>query len=72
MKVKDLTMEQLKALIDEAVEDKLAEVLGWDPDRGLELSDEAKCKIEESLAALKRGEGVPLEEVAKEMGLDLE
>ena len=72
MKVKEITIEQLKALIDEAVEDKLAEILG-DPDRGLELTDEAKCKIEESLAALKRGEkGIPLEELAQEMGIEPE
>ena len=71
MKVKDLTVEQLKALIDEAVEDKLTEILG-DQDKGLELTDEAKCEIEEALAALKRGEeGIPLEELAKEMGIDL-
>lgn len=71
MKVKDLTMEQLMALINEAVEDKLAEILG-DSDKGLELTDEAKCEIEEALAALKRGEeGIPLEELAKEMSIDL-
>ena len=72
MKVKELTIEQLKMLIDEAVEDKLAEILG-DPDRGLELTDEAKHRIEEALAALKRGEkGIPLEELSREMGIKLE
>ena len=72
MKVKELTIEQLKILIDEAVEDKLAEILG-DPDRGLELTDEAKRRIEEALAALKRGEkGIPLEELAGELGIKLE
>ncbi|MBI4181233.1 MAG: hypothetical protein HY528_04810 [Chloroflexi bacterium] len=71
MKVKELTLEQLKTLIDEAVEDKLTEILG-DPDRGLELTDKAKCEIEEALAALKRGEeGIPLEELAREMGINL-
>ncbi|MDP3879353.1 MAG: hypothetical protein Q8Q07_03485 [Dehalococcoidales bacterium] len=72
MKVKELTVEQLKALIDEAIEDKLAEIMG-DPDRGLELTDEARRRIEESLSALKRGEkGIPLEELAGEMGIVLE
>ena len=72
MKVKDLTMEQLMALIDEAIEDKLTEILG-DPDRGLELTDKATCEIEEALAALKRGEeGIPLEQLANEMGIKLE
>ena len=70
MKVKELTVEQLKMLIDEAVEDKLAEILG-DPDRGLELKEEVKARLRDSLAAVKRGEkGIPIEQVAKELGLE--
>ena len=72
MKVRELTMEQLQAMIDEAVEAKLQEYLG-DPDAGLELTDDAIKKIEEGLAALKRGEkGIPLEKIAREMGIALE
>ncbi|MFC1946807.1 hypothetical protein ACFLXY_02675 [Chloroflexota bacterium] len=72
MKIKELTVEQLQALIEDTIEAKMEEILG-DPDEGLELTDEAKAKIEESMAALKRGEkGIPLEKVAEEMGIELE
>lgn len=36
MKVKELTVEQLRTLIQEAIEEKLEDVIG-DPDHGLEL-----------------------------------
>ena len=72
LKLDKETLEQLITLIDERIQEKLEEILG-DPDEGLELTDEAKAKIEESLAALERGEKtVPLEKVAKEMGIELE
>ena len=72
LKLDKETLEQLITLIDERIQEKLEEILG-DPDEGLELTDEAKAKIEESLAALERGEKtVPLEDVAKEMGIELE
>ena len=41
MKVKDLSVEQLRSLVQEAVEEKLKEMLG-DPDVGLELREEVK------------------------------
>ncbi|MBN2075468.1 MAG: hypothetical protein JW762_07950 [Dehalococcoidales bacterium] len=69
MKIKELTVGQLQALIEDTIEAKMEEILG-DPDEGLELTDEAKVKIEESLAALKRGEKqIPLEKVANNLGL---
>jgi hypothetical protein len=72
MKIKELTIEQFKTLIEDTIEAKLEEILG-DPDEGLKLTDEAKAKIEESLAAAKRGEkSIPLEKVAEEMGIELE
>lgn len=72
MKVKELTLEQLKALIDEAIEAKLAEILG-DPDEGLEFRDEVKARLRESLAAVERGEkGIPIEQVAEKLGLKWE
>lgn len=69
MKVKDLTVEQLRTLIQEAVEEKLQEVLG-DPDWGLELREEVKERLRHSLAAAERREkGIPIEEVhARERG----
>ena len=72
MKVKELTVEQLKALIQEAVEEKLHEILG-DPDQGLELKEDIKERLRNSLAAMERGErGIPIAQVAKEIGLKLE
>ena len=70
MKVKELTVEQLKALIQEAVEEKLEELIG-DPDLGLELTEEITERLRSSLAAMQSGEkGVPIERVAGQAGLD--
>jgi len=70
MKVKELTVEQFKDLIHEAIEEKLAEITG-DPDLGLELREEIKERLPSSLAARQRGEkGIPIEEVARRVGLD--
>ena len=69
MKVKELSVEQLKALIQEAVEEKLQEVLG-DPDQGLELKEDIKERLRRSLAAMESGnEGIPVGQVVKEVGL---
>ena len=70
MKVKELSVEQLKALIQEAVEEKLQEVLG-DPDQGLELKEDVKERLRRSLAAVESGDkGIPIGQVAKEVGLE--
>jgi signal recognition particle GTPase len=70
MKVKELTIEQFKSLIEEAIEEKLEELIG-DPDIGLELREEIKEGLRNSLAARQRGEkGIPIEEVARQAGLD--
>ena len=70
MKVRELTVEQLKALIQEAVEEKLEEVFG-DPDLGLDLSDDAIERLRSSSAAMQRGEqGVPIDQVVRQAGLD--
>ncbi len=72
MKVKELSVEQLKALIQEAVEEKLQEILG-DPDQGLELREDIKDRLRRSLAAVESGEEViPIGQVAKEIGLEWE
>jgi signal recognition particle GTPase len=64
MKVKELTVEQFKDLIHEAIEEKLEELIG-DPDVGLEPREEIKERLRSSLAARQRGEkGIPIEEVA--------
>ena len=70
MKVKELTVEQFKDLVQEAIEEKLEEILG-DPDLGLELREEIKERLRSSLAARQHGEkGIPIEEVARRVGLD--
>jgi len=69
MKVKDLSVDQLKALIEETVEEKLQEILG-DPDAGFELRDEVKERLRLSLAAMRGGQkGIPIDKVASQAGL---
>ncbi|MFQ5852744.1 MAG: hypothetical protein ACE5JU_19470 [Candidatus Binatia bacterium] len=69
MKVKDLSSEELKALIQEAVEEVLLELLG-DPDQGLELREDLQERLKRSLERVRRGErGIPAEEVVKRIGL---
>ena len=67
MKVKDLGVDEFKALIYEAVEEKLEEMLG-DPDQGLELKEKLKTRLQRSLST--KSQNVPLEKVAKDLGLD--
>ncbi|MBC7221586.1 hypothetical protein H5T56_01150 [Candidatus Bipolaricaulota bacterium] len=69
MRVKDLSKEELKILIREAVEEALFELLG-DPDQGLKLRPEIEERLRRSLEHLERGEqGIPAEEAAKRLGL---
>lgn len=69
MRVKDLSLEELKALIQEAVEEALLELFG-DPDQGLELRQQVQERLELSLERIQRGEqGIPAEEAAKRAGL---
>ena len=69
MKLGSLSREELKALIKEAVEEALVELLG-DPDEGLELRPEVRGCLQRSLERVRQGEsGIPAEEVAKRAGL---
>ena len=64
MTVDELTVDELKQIIQEAVEQKLSEILG-DPDEGLELREEIKARLQRSLEAERRGaRGTPAQEVA--------
>jgi hypothetical protein len=65
MKVIDLTIDEMKKLIREVVDEKFKEIL-FDPDNGLELRDEVEERLKASLASRER---VPLEEVKKRLGL---
>ena len=69
-KVKDLTVDELKMLIEQTVEQKLLELLG-DPDEGLELREEIIARLKRSIARERKGvQGIPAKEVAKKLGLE--
>jgi hypothetical protein len=61
MKVTELTTDELKKLIKEAIDEKFREIL-FDPDDGLELRDEVEQRLKASLASKKR---ISLEEITK-------
>jgi hypothetical protein len=65
MKVSDLTIDEFKKLIGEAVDEKFREFL-FDPDNGLELKDEMEQRLRASLASKER---ISFEEVKKRLGL---
>ncbi|OGO32335.1 MAG: hypothetical protein A2Z29_02530 [Chloroflexi bacterium RBG_16_56_11] len=65
-KVKELSLEELKAFIDEAVDLRLEERLG-DPDVGLDIKPEA---IEAIKKSRRNRVTIPAEEVAKRLGLN--
>lgn len=52
--VADLTVEQFRTLIRETVTQTLLEMFG-DPDEGLELRDDFKAKLQQSLAMAQAG-----------------
>jgi hypothetical protein len=69
-RVAELTVDELKQIIKEAVEQKLEEMLG-DPDEGLELHEEIKARLRRSLEAERRGtRGISAQEVAAQLGLE--
>ncbi|KAM3115967.1 hypothetical protein [Phormidesmis sp. 146-33] len=70
MQVKDLTTDELKALIRETVVEVLEEFLD-DPDEGREIRPEVKQQLIESLKRTQAGEcGILMSEVAKKLGLN--
>ena len=70
-KVNELTVDQLKALINELIEEKLEQMLS-DPDEGLILKEEFGRKLKASLSAVRKGKrGVPLDKLANELGFVL-
>ena len=72
MKVSDLDVEELKAIIREVVKEEMTEILE-DPDRGLEFRPEFVKELEASLEYVKSGgEMVPLTQIVAELGLDAE
>ncbi len=70
VKVSDLTVDELRGIVQETVREALLEVL--DPDRGLEVREELVEELRESAERVKKGEEplVSAEEVARRLGLE--
>ncbi len=68
--VKDLTIEELKAVIGEVVEEKLRELL-TDPDAGLTLRREVQERLLKDLQSPQlEGENVSADELARRRGME--
>jgi len=68
--VKDLSIEELRALIADVVEQTLRELLG-DPDAGLELRPEVRERLLRTLNQPRESRRtVPASEVARHLGAD--
>lgn len=68
--VKDLTIDELKAVIGDVVEEKLRELL-LDPDAGLDLLSEVQERLLKDLQTPERkGENISVEELARRRGLE--
>ena len=63
-KVKDLSREELKALIQDAVEEALTGLVG-DPDRGLELRAKVQERLQYSLKHFEEEQRIPAGEVVQ-------
>jgi rRNA-processing protein FCF1 len=70
MEVKDLSIDELKLIIQETVTETIESLLN-DPDQNLDLKPEIEQQLQESLEKTKNGErGIPAEEIAQKLGLD--
>jgi hypothetical protein len=68
--VKDLSVEELRAVIGEVVEEKLREILS-DPDAGLTLRAEVQEHLIKDLREpQQKGENIPAAELAHRRGLE--
>ena len=63
-KVGDMTIGELQDIIRKTLNEFL------DPDYGLELRPEVEKDLEESMRQKERGEGIPLEVVRRQLGLE--
>ena len=68
--VKDLSIEELKTLVGEIVEEKLREILA-DPDAGLVLRPEIRERLLRDLEEPQQeGQNIPAAELARRRGLE--
>jgi hypothetical protein len=69
MRVEQLTIDELKILIRQTVEERLEEILG-DPDSGMELNDGVRERLRRSLEETQAGAaGLSPDEMSKKTGL---
>ena len=65
-----VTIEGLKELVDELVEEKLYHILK-DPDEGRELSEDIKIRLKKSLSSQTKGKpGIPLDNILPNYEID--
>lgn len=70
MQVKDLSIEELKLIIQETVTETIQSMLS-DPDEGKQIKLELQQQLIDSYQNTRTGvRGVPAEEVAKKLGLE--
>ena len=68
--LKDLTIDEFKAVVGEVIEEKLRELLA-DQDAGLSLRPEIEARLREQLQNPQLdGESIPAAEVARRLGLE--
>jgi hypothetical protein len=65
MELSSLSPDQLKDLVRGIVDDRLRELLG-DPDLGLQLGEDLRARLKESLSNTQRLSG---EDIADQLGL---
>lgn len=65
MKVTELTVEELQALIRKVVHQELQDIFA-DPDKGLELTDDIQARLQSSLSSSER---IPFDEVQRRLNL---
>ena len=65
-----MTKEELVAIIETSIEQKLLEILG-DPDEGLEIKKSVRDRLLRQRKAVAAGErGEPFEDVVRRLGLE--
>ena len=68
--VAQMTKEELMAIIETSIEQKLLEILG-DPDEGLEIKKSVRDRLLRQRKAVAAGErGEPFEDVVRRLGLE--
>ena len=65
MNISDLSLDELKELVKGFVDDRIRDLLG-DPDLGLQLSDDVRTRLKQSLSSEVRVTG---DAMAEQLGL---